>query len=103
MRADQRIATAQVVIQEREWAVLCDCRQPERELRQVYSQRVEVDAVDAGLRHAPLPIGEIGLTSRVGRGLLDVLDQKAGDVLGSLDREVPAPHRRIQYLDVDER
>src|SRR5205809_409946 len=80
-RAYERIATAHMMIQEREWAVLRDRRQPERELRQVDCQRVEVDAVDTGLRHAPLPIGKISLTSCIGWRLLDVFNQKAGDVL----------------------
>ena len=47
----QRIAAAQVMIQKRERRANGERMQPERQLRQLYRHRVEIDAVDYPLEH----------------------------------------------------
>ena len=51
VRADHRVAPAQVVIQEAERRADREGVQPQAQLRQLHRQRVEVHAVDAALHH----------------------------------------------------
>ena len=55
---DQGIAAAQMVVEKTQGLVLADCRQPQAQLGQFHRQRPQIDAVNAGLRHPPPPIGQ---------------------------------------------
>ena len=49
--AQQAVAGTQVVIEETEWAALCQGDQPDREFRKLHCQGVHVYAIEAALGH----------------------------------------------------
>ena len=59
----RRIAAAQMMVQKAQGLVLADRRQPQAQLGQLHRQRIQIDAINAGLRHPPPPIGQIRLRS----------------------------------------
>ena len=63
-QADQRIAAAQGVVEERERMVLGQRRQPERQLGQVHGHRVLVHAVQAPLGDEPAGVEDFVLIGR---------------------------------------
>ena len=100
---DQRVAAAQMVVEERERAALRRRRQPERELRQIHRQRVEIHTVDATLGDAALPIGQIRLGARIGGRRHAQLKQIAGEIFRRRHREMPAAHRRVEAVHLQHR
>ena len=87
-RADERVATAQVVVEEVQRLVAGDGGEPEGKFGQFHGERIQVHAVDAGFDDAPPPIGDLGFFLRLAfdelrlklRGWVinDVVGQKRG-------------------------
>jgi len=113
---DQRVAAAQVVVEEGEWLSLRYRLQPQRELRQLDGQRVQVHAVDAALDHQPPGRDHVGLFVRrlraqvgeVHDGLAHAirggaaLDQVVREEVRGLDQEVPAAHGRVEHRQLQD-
>src|SRR6185436_3160492 len=59
-RADEAVAGAQVMIEEGERTVGGERAEPERQPRQLYGGRIQIDAVQAALRHQAPEGGPIG-------------------------------------------
>ena len=57
--ADERVAVAQRVVEEREGVLTCQRDEPERELGQIDRHRVAVDAVQAALRDEPPGVDDL--------------------------------------------
>ena len=64
-RPDQRVAAAQVVIEEVERRTQREGVEPQADLRQFHGHRVEIDAVDAALEDVPLEQVDVGQLGRI--------------------------------------
>lgn len=97
VRADQRVADAQIA-EERQRLSFSRSDEPERQPRQLDSQRVEIDAVDAALRDEPAQVREreLAIVRRIG-------SDRLGQELGRADEKVAASDRRVEDLDVEQR
>ena len=104
-QADQRVAVAQRVIEERERMLPRQRRQPQRQLRQVHGEDVLVHAVQAPLGHQPPRIGQhILVVGHLRRLLVRLprLHQALGQQAAGLDQERAGSHRRVADLEIED-
>ncbi len=88
-RPDQRVAAAQVVIEEVERRTQREGVEPQTDLRQRHGHRVEIDAVDAALEDVPLEQVDVGQFFVIERDALlaeGLDDARAGAVQGEVHR-----------------
>ena len=96
LRADEAVPALEVVVEEAEGPLGGDGGEPEAELGELHGEGVLVDAIDAALDDAALPVRKVlldglGLHVRIG-------GEGAGEVLGGLDQEVTAAHGGVEDL-----
>ena len=88
-RPDERIAAAQVMVEEVERSAQREGIEPQANLRQFDGHRVQIDSVDAALENVPFEQVDVGQLGRVNRDALFAQRFKnalAGPVQGEVDR-----------------
>ena len=85
---DQRVAAAQMVVEERQRRAQREAVEPEADLGQLHGHGVEIDAVDAALEHVALEQVDVGQLARIdGDALLVQLSR----IVSRVSRELRRP------------
>ncbi len=89
------------MVEEGERAIPGHGTEPEGQFGEFDGQGIEINAIDARLHYAPLPVRQVCLTGRFFRG--HVLYDEARYILGGLYQEVSTAHRGVQHFDRQDR